>query len=149
MRRLVAIALLGLSLAVAGDAAAAPRAELSDIEDEVMCPVCGTPLALSESPSADRERAFIQRRIDEGKSKEQIKRALVAEFGEEVLAMPSGRGFSLTAYVVPAAVLLIAFGSLFTTVRRRRETVVPPPDPAGDTFDELVDADLAGPAARH
>ena len=149
MRRLVAIALLGLSLGVVGDAVAAPRAELSDIEDEVMCPVCGTPLALSESSSADRERAFIQRRIDEGKDKEQVKRALVAEFGEEVLAMPSGRGFSLTAYVVPIAVLLIAFASFFATVRGRRDTVVPPLEPAGDGFDELVDADLARPSGRH
>ena len=149
MRRLVAIVLLGLSIGVAGDAVAAQRPELSDIEDEVMCPVCGTPLALSESPSADRERAFIQRRIDEGKNEEQIKRALVAEFGEEVLAMPSGRGFSLTAYLVPIAVVAIAFASLFATLRRRRDMVEPPLDAAGDGFDDLVDADLAGRPVRH
>ena len=149
MRRLLGIVLLGLSLGVAGDAVAAQRPELSDIEDEVMCPVCGTPLALSESPSADRERAFIQRRIDEGKSKEQIKRALVAEFGEEVLAMPAGRGFSLTAYLVPIAVLAVAFASLLATLRRRRGIVEPPLDSTDDGFDDLVDADLAGQRVRH
>ena len=148
MRRLVAILMLGLSIGAA-DAAAAQRPELSDIEDEVMCPVCGTPLALSESPSADRERAFIQRRVDEGKSKEQIKRALVAEFGEEVLAMPSGRGFSLTAYLVPIVVLAVAFASLFATLRRRRGVVERSSEPDGDGFDDLVDADLAGRPVRH
>ena len=149
MRRLVAIVLLVSSLGMAGDAAAAQRPELSDIEDEVMCPVCGTPLALSESPSADRERAFIQRRIDEGKNKDQIKRALVSEFGEEVLAMPSARGFSLTAYLVPMAVLAVAFASLLATLRRRRGVAETPALPAGDGFDDLVDADLAGRRERH
>ena len=141
--------LLGLMFGIAADAVAAQRPELSDIEDEVMCPVCGTPLALSESPSADRERAFIQRRIDEGKDKDQIKRALVVEFGEEVLAMPTGRGFSLTAYLVPIAVLAFAFASLFVTLRRRKDIVEPPLDSAGDGFDDLVDADLAGRPQRH
>ena len=149
MRRLVTIVLLGFSIGAADDAVAAQRPELSDIEDEVMCPVCGTPLALSESPSADRERAFIQRRIDEGRSKEQIKRALVSEFGEDVLAMPPGRGFSLTAYLVPIAVLAVAFASLIVTLRRRRGVVERWSDPAGDGFSDLVDADLADPPVRH
>ena len=149
MRRLVAIVLLVSSISLAGDAMAAQRPELSDIEDEVMCPVCGTPLALSESPSADRERAFIQRRIDDGRSKEQIKRALVREFGEDVLAMPSGRGFSLTAYLVPIAILAAAFASLFAMLRPRRRTVDRPYEPVGDEFGELVDADLAGRRAHH
>ena len=144
----MAIVLLVSSLSVAGNAPAAQRPELSDIEDEVMCPVCGTPLALSETPSADRERAIVQRRIDEGKNKDQIKRALVAEFGEEVLAMPSGQGFSLTAYLVPIAVLAVAFAT-FATLRRQRDTVEPPFRPAGDRFDDLVDDDLVGQHPRH
>ena len=39
-----------------------PETSLGDLEDEVMCPVCGTSLGLAtEAPQAQRERAFIQR----------------------------------------------------------------------------------------
>ena len=74
-------ALCLLSIAVSPAAAAAPKATLPDIEDEVMCPICGTLLELSDSPQAEREVAFIRRRIAAGQTKSQIKDALVAEYG--------------------------------------------------------------------
>ena len=71
---------------------ACPQTSLGDLEDEVMCPVCGTSLGLaSESPQAQRERAFIQGLIDDCRSKDEIKDALVAEFGDEVLAAAGRR----------------------------------------------------------
>ena len=83
MRPLTLIALLLVVLAApaAAVAQAAPQASLPDIEDEVMCPVCGTPLNTAESPQASRERAFIRDLIAKGATKEQIKAALVDEFG--------------------------------------------------------------------
>ena len=149
MTRVMALLLIAISVTLAAAAAAAAqRAELSDIEDEVMCVVCGTPLALSEAPSADRERAFIQRRIGEGMTKAQIKRALVREYGEDVLAMPASRGFSLGAYLVPIAVVLGALAALVVTLRRRRGATEPPAEPVGEEFEDLVDADLAGVGRR-
>ena len=73
-----------------------------------MCPVCGTLLELAESPQAQREKVFIERLIDEGKSKQEIKDALVAEYGDEVLALPQDSGFSLSAYVVPIVAFVVA-----------------------------------------
>jgi cytochrome c-type biogenesis protein CcmH len=145
--RYVVAALLAcvVSLAAAAGSAAAPKASLSDIEDEVMCPTCGTALALSESPLADRMRAFIQRQIDVGRSKAAIKDRLVDEFGPEVLATPPREGFSLAAYVVPAVAFTFAAVAIALALARRRGR--PPPSdaaPAGEGFDELVDADLAG-----
>ena len=85
----VTLGLIALSLAAAVAASGAtPRASLPDIEDEVMCPTCGTALNLANSPQAERERVFIRRQIDQGKTKAQIKDALVSEFGSEVLALP-------------------------------------------------------------
>ena len=72
--------------------AAEPRASLPDIEDEVMCPICGTLLELSEAPQAERERVFIRNLIAAGATKEEIKDALVAEYGEEVAGAARGRG---------------------------------------------------------
>jgi cytochrome c-type biogenesis protein CcmH len=107
-----------------GAAAGAPQASLPDIEDEVMCPTCGLPLAHSFSPQAEREREFILTQIESGKDKEQIKQALVAEFGSEVLAEPNSgeSGFDIAAFLVPAAVVgggLIAIWVAVARWRRR------------------------------
>lgn len=134
-----------LLLAVVANASAAPKPTLSDIEDEVMCPTCGTALSLSESPLAQRQRALIQRLIDQGRSKQEIKGRLVDEFGPEVLALPPRRGFSLTAYVVPVAALLLAVISVWLGLwRHRRGPGSSVADASRSDFAELVDADLAG-----
>jgi cytochrome c-type biogenesis protein CcmH len=98
-----------------------PRASLPDIEDEVMCPICGTLLEESQSPQAERERELIRRLIDEGKDKEQIKDELVAEYGPNVLATPSGSGFDLLAWLVPGVGIALAIGAItFMLWRQRR-----------------------------
>lgn len=125
-----ALAVAALLLAGAAPAAAAqppPRVEQSAIEREVMCPVCGTLLELAEAPQAQRQKAFIARLIARGESREQIKRALVAEYGEEVLALPRGSGFSLSAYLVPIAALLAAALALALGVARWRRRGGGPP----------------------
>ena len=137
-----------LLVAFAATASAAPRTSLSDIEDEVMCPTCGTALSLSESPLAQRQRALIQRLVDDGMTKKQIKARLAEEFGPDVLAMPPHRGFSLAAYLVPAIALLAAsVTALLTVTRRRRRAPSPETPTAGAGFGDLVDADLVGVAS--
>jgi cytochrome c-type biogenesis protein CcmH/NrfF len=117
-----AFATVVICLAVVPTASAAcPQTSLGDLEDEVMCPVCGTSLGLAtEAPQAQRERAFIQGLIDDCKSKDEIKTALVAEFGDEVLALPDDDGFDLAAYLVPLAILLGAGTAIAVGVRRWR-----------------------------
>ena len=144
------IATLVLALLAAG-ATAAEQASLTEIEKQVMCPVCGTLLQLAESPQAQRERVFINHLIDEGKSEAEIKDALVAEYGNEVLALPPDSGFSLSAYVVPIVALLIAAVALAIGVLRWRRAGggpsggEPAARPAGpsERDSERLDADLA------
>jgi cytochrome c-type biogenesis protein CcmH len=132
-------------------AAAAERASLTEIERQVMCPVCGTLLQLAESPQAQREKAFIHRLIRDGKSETQIKDALVAEYGDEVLALPRGSGFSLSAYLVPIVAFLVAAVALAAGVARWRRSGRNGPSgrgpaatqpPSAEDSDRL-DADLA------
>ena len=79
-----------------------PQTNLADIEDEVMCTVCGVPLELAlEAPQAEAERDFIRELIAEGRTKEEIKDALVVEYGENVLAVPGTEGFDLAAWLIP------------------------------------------------
>jgi cytochrome c-type biogenesis protein CcmH len=151
---LIRAALLATAvLAVLAPAAAAqtcPRTTLGDIEDEVMCPICGTPLGLAqEAPQAQQQRAFIEEQIAACRSKEEIKRALVAQFGEGVLALPGDESGDDDAgdvliYAIPALALLVALGGVGFAVLRWRGA----PgrgrtgDPAGDSDSARLDADL-------
>jgi cytochrome c-type biogenesis protein CcmH len=126
-----------------------PKTTLPDVEDEVMCPVCGTALNLSFAPQADRERAFIRREIAAGKTKEEIKDALVAQYGTGVLAEPPKSGFDLTAWLVPGVAILIAavaiaFGLWRWRRAGREREAEAAPDPKLDPSErERLDSDLA------
>jgi len=129
----------------ASTALGAGSASLPDVEDEVMCPVCGTPLNLAEAPQADAQRAFIRDLIARGATKQEVKDALVAEYGDGVLAVPQSRGFGLAAYLVPAGLGLIAFVLLALTVPRwrRRARAAPPAAPELSSADaRRLDDDL-------
>jgi cytochrome c-type biogenesis protein CcmH/NrfF len=153
MRGLLGIlALAGaLALPTAALAQSCPKTTLGDIEDEVMCPICGTPLGLaSEAPQAQQERAYIERLIADCRSKDQIKRALVAQFGESVLAMPGDAGSDedlgdVLVYAIPAAGIVLAAGGIAFALARWRRRNRPgnraqAPASAGDTT--RVDADM-------
>ncbi len=154
--RVAALALAALTLALVAGAspasAATPRTSLPDIENEVMCVECGTALFVSQSPVADRERAFIRARIAEGKTKQEIKDALVAEYGPAVLATPQDRGFDLSASLVPWLLAGLGLvGVAFAAWRWRRrpgdDGPEPPPEVPGPPLDaddaRRLDADLA------
>jgi cytochrome c-type biogenesis protein CcmH/NrfF len=128
MKKLLAlVAVFALAAPTAATAATA-RTTLGDVENEVMCPVCGTPLNVAESPQANRERDFIRAEVAQGKTKDQIKKDLVAQYGPNVLALPeSGDGVNWAVYVVPAVIVLAALGALLVFVPRwrRRSTTAP------------------------
>ena len=143
----VLLAVVTMGALLAAPSFGAQRASLTEIEKQVMCPVCGTLLQLAESPQAQREKAFIQRLIAKGKTEAQIKDALVAEYGTEVLALPQDSGFSLSAYVVPIVAFIVAAVALGLGVLRWRRQGnrgggAAPAGPKGDDAERL-DADLA------
>jgi cytochrome c-type biogenesis protein CcmH len=120
IRALLAAALLAFALAASPATAAPPRASLPDIEDEVMCLECGTALNVSTSDVADQERDFIAGLIAQGRTKAEIKAALVNEYGPRVLAEPQDDGFQLTAWIVPVLAGLSALALLVLVARRWR-----------------------------
>ncbi len=136
MTRALLALLLALAAVTSTATAAAPQTTLPDVEDEVMCVACGTALNISQAPSADRERAFIRRRIAEGLTKAEIKDALVAEYGPRVLAEPRQRG----AWAVPVALGLLTLLALWLTVRRWRR--------AGSEFRDDDDPPLSDEDAK-
>jgi cytochrome c-type biogenesis protein CcmH len=123
--------------------AATPRTTLPDIEDEVMCTQCGTPLNISEAPVADRERAFIRSLIAQGRTKAEIKTALKAEYGPRVLAVPSSGGFDIAAWLVPALLLLAGIGGVAYAAHRWRANRGAQDGQAGPAAGEPLDAEEA------
>ncbi len=124
--RALGLALLGLCLAAPAAGAVAPVASLPDIEGRVMCVTCGVPLSIAESPQADHERAYIRTLIARGETTAQIERALVAQLGPQVLALPERRGFNLAVYIVPVALILtLALLLAFALPRWRRRGTGP------------------------
>jgi cytochrome c-type biogenesis protein CcmH len=139
---LVALAALVASGAVA--AATPPNA--ADLEAEIVCPVCETTLDQSNAPIAERMKAFIRTRIAAGDSEAQIKDALVAEFGEEVLAEPPGGGFGLLAWLLP--LVSLTAGAIAVAFLVRRWSRRGPPGggdgaPLDPQLERLVDEELA------
>ena len=144
MTRLATVATL-CALAVTGAASAAPP-NAADLEAELVCPVCETTLDQSNAPVAERMKAFIRVRIAAGDSEEEIKDALVAEFGPEVLAEPPGGGFGLLAWLLPLVAVAggaIAVGLLIRSWSRRRELPAAAADQLDPQLERLVDEELA------
>jgi cytochrome c-type biogenesis protein CcmH/NrfF len=106
---------------IAPNAMAAPSADFNDVEAALMCDTCNVPLTIAESPRADQERAQIRRLIAQGKTKQQILDAFVAEYGPNVLAEPKGGGGAIAVWLVPGVVIVIAaIGVVLLLPRWRR-----------------------------
>jgi cytochrome c-type biogenesis protein CcmH len=113
----VTLLLVFAALPTATASANCRKANFPAIEAQVMCLVCGVPLSLADSPQASRERDFINGLIDKCESTQQIKAALVAQYGPRVLALPKTSGFNAAVYIVPALALLLGAGLAVIAVR--------------------------------
>jgi cytochrome c-type biogenesis protein CcmH len=125
-----AVALLLATLALAAPAAASQQhPTLGELENELMCPICtGETLAQSDSPAAQRIKAHMQQRIDQGWTKSQIVDEEVQIWGTRILAAPRKHGFDLLAWVLPLAGIL--GGAAIMGVLAWRWTRAREPEPA-------------------
>jgi cytochrome c-type biogenesis protein CcmH len=131
-------------LAVASAWAAGPP-NAADLEAELVCPVCETTLDQSNAPVAERMKLFIRERIAAGDTEQEIKDALVREFGPGVLATPPKSGFGLLAWVLPIAALVagaVAVGLVLRAWTRRRATA-PAEAPLDPELERRLDEELA------
>jgi cytochrome c-type biogenesis protein CcmH/NrfF len=128
MRARARLAVLLAMLALVPLATAAqPKFTMDEIEQEVMCPVCGTRLELSHSDAANSIRAFIEERREQGYTKKQVEDALVAQFGRGILASTPRSGSGLVAWTVPVLVGVggVAVVALAALAWRRRAAATP------------------------
>lgn len=122
---------LGIMLVVVGALVVATRSaggpvsdeqRLEDIAAELRCPVCqGLSVLDSDSPTAQSIRDDIERRITDGESDAEIRRAYVDRYGEWVLLEPSRRGFGAIVWWAPVLAAAGGFvGVVVALVRGRR-----------------------------
>jgi cytochrome c-type biogenesis protein CcmH len=138
--RVVIALLLAFGIAVPGGfgvsasaLAAAPRASLTQLEDQLMCVACHESLAVAQAPESFSERQYVRDLIAQGETAEQIKRNMVAQYGPSVLAVPPAHGFNLLVYVLPPVLVALGIVTIALTIpkwRRRARQVTPIPSAA-------------------
>ncbi len=104
----VLFALLILSTLLLWDVRSACADVADDLINELICPTASgpQPLAVSSGPEAVEMKAFIQAKNREGWSRDRIVETLAHQYGEQILPASEKRGFGLTAWVAPYALLL-------------------------------------------
>jgi cytochrome c-type biogenesis protein CcmH/NrfF len=146
------LAVVAAALALAGPAAACahPRTSLSYLQGQVMCPTCHTTLDMSNAPAAQRIDLFISKKIAACWTAQRIESALVANYGQGILASPSHKGFDLLAWWLPIAgvlggALVLALGVWRWSRRREPEE---PDEPTDSGLDEETERRLDDLLAR-
>jgi cytochrome c-type biogenesis protein CcmH len=154
---------VGVALAAGSGAFGAGRAEEPSIYQRAMqvagefrCPVCeGEAVSTSEAPEAVEIRDLIRGWLEEGRSEDQIRSYLVADYGGSVLERPPVSGLSAFVWVVPAAVVVLSAAGVGLRFRRWRRAGAlagpgrPPGSPPGGDRAELPGAELPGAEASH
>ena len=144
------LAVVAAALALAGPAAACahPRTSLTYLEGQVMCPTCHTTLDQSDSAAARQIEGFISQKIDACWTAQRIESALVANYGQGILAAPSHKGFDLLAWWLPIAGVLggavvLGFGVWRWSRRREPEPEEPPDSGLDEETERRLDDLLA------
>lgn len=146
--RLIAVVAAALALAAPAAAACTKYASQSRLETELVCPECHLTLDESNSPVAQEMDAEIARRIAQCQTNNQIKSAMVAEFGSAILSEPQTHGFDLIAWVLPLGGIALGAAGLAVGAwywsRLRSDDDGPPVEGGLDPADEQrVDDALA------
>ena len=119
VRRKVAQALLVCAAIFALVGASDPATRFNQIGHQMMC-ICGCNQILLECnhvgcPASDGMRNELQAAVLRGDSDSLVQQSFVQKYGPTVLAAPTGKGFDLAAYIIPAIALFLGLASFRDT----------------------------------
>jgi cytochrome c-type biogenesis protein CcmH len=151
--RFLAVVAAALILAAPAAACAHPRTSLGYLQGQVMCPTCHTTLDMSDSQAAQQIKGFIEKKVAACWTAKHIESALVAHYGQQILAAPSHKGFDLLAWWLPiagvlAGALVLALGVWRWSRRREPEEPDGPAGLTGSGLDEETERRLDDLLAR-
>ncbi len=105
-----------------------------DIAATIKCPTCrGQSVAGSDAAAARAIRNDITRRVNDGESADQIRAAVAANYGSEVLLTPPSTGVEGIVWILPVIALVLGLAGLSAAFARWRRATPP----------ELTDDDRA------
>jgi cytochrome c-type biogenesis protein CcmH len=115
----VAVVVIVVGLWPRSEVAVEPEARADAIAANIKCPFCsGESLFDSTSGVARDYRSLIDELIEDGRTDDEIYDAFVTRFGESILLDPSGSGWGVLLWVVPALVAVIGVGAVIGLRRR-------------------------------
>lgn len=125
------------------------KVQRDEVGKELAC-MCGTcprrPLDECTCGYAQQQHARIDNALAQGKTKQQIIDAYIAEFGKEILSKPPAEGFNLLAWVMPPFVLLVGFFAvrnvLHSWSKSKPERVATPTPTEQDPYLERLNQEL-------
>ena len=98
-----------------------PRTSYVDVVKEFMSVTCqGEALDICTSPASEEVKTWIRDKVAAGWTKGEIVDAVVADFGERILAVSPRRGIVWSLWVLPAAIA--AAGGVVVTLLLRRSS---------------------------
>lgn len=162
LRPRLLVALLCALLALATQSAARPapahagtaphgKVSFTQAQQQFNCTICHEPLNEARSAEAYQENALLRTLIARGDTMGQIRRAMVANYGEAVLANPPKHGFAILIVIVPVAVIVLGLIVLVSTIprwRRRAAEQEHQPRAAAPSISDADQQRLAADLAR-
>lgn len=129
------VVLSALAVGWRGDTGPASNADrVTAVAKTVRCPVCaGESVAESNAEISKDIRKEIATRVEQGQTDEEIRSALSANFGGDILLTPPSSGIGGLVWILPVVLLVVSFAGLFVAFRRWSEPLA----------DEVTDADRA------
>jgi hypothetical protein len=122
------------------------------VAGEYKCPVCqGESVAASSAPEAVEIRDLIGKWLEQGRTEQQVRAYLVADYGQSILEKPPASGIGVLLWGLPAALVALAVLGLAGAFWRwhlalRRRGPAPAPVPPGPSGDPVVSGSLPAQA---
>jgi len=124
--------------------------EIRAIEEMLVSPCCWREqISLHDTVQAKSLRAEVRRLALAGKNRQEILAVIVDRYGSRILATPPAKGFSLLAYLVPAASSLVGFLAYAFFVYRTTSSgqVSTAETPRSEVHDRQIEKELKSYAA--
>jgi cytochrome c-type biogenesis protein CcmH len=95
--------------------------QVREISYHLMCPVCqGQTVAESNSELATQMRTIVRKKLEEGKSREEILAYFVERYGETILGAPPARGANWLLWALPALALVFGGAGIALFLRKSK-----------------------------
>lgn len=117
-----------------------------DVASQLKCPVCqGKSVANSPALISQQMRAVIRQQLQEGRSDQQIISYFVDRYGSGILWAPPRQGFTLIAWIVPPAIIVLGAIIMLLVLRGWQRTAIARPVEIAGGQDAKDDKDADDP----